>query len=194
MDYSAIIAISGNDNIKKSDAVIWLEGDSLSRMNEVVRIYKAQLADLIVVSGGAIHARPFTTPAPELARELYKQGIPEDKVIIEGQSQNTFEQGIEVMKIAAQKKWQKIIIVASPFHQARAYLTFLQAMANAGLKIQVYNSPAKDLAWFEQLPSGKTRAELFADELKKIDEYGKKGHIYPIAGVLEYQAWKEAQS
>ena len=181
MDYAPIIAITSNDIIKKSDAVIWLEGDGLTRMAEVARIYNAQLADWIVITGGATHARPFTTPAGELAEELYKTGIPQDKIIIEGQSQNTFEQGTEIMKIVAQKGWQKIILVASHYHQLRAYLTFLQAMNNAGLKIKIYNSPARD----------RNNKELYAGELKKIEAYRAKGHIYPVEDALKYQAWKE---
>ncbi len=194
MDYAPIIAIAGNDIIKKSEAVIWLEGDGLARMAEVVRIYKAQLADCIVATGGMEAARPFTIPAAELAEELYKIGIPKDKVIVENTAQNTYEQGIEVMKIAAQIGWRKIILVASHFHQARAYLTFLQAMVKANLKIQIFNSPAKDLSWFEAMATSKSRYELFEDELKKMDEYIAKGHICSIPDALAYQEWKEKQS
>lgn len=193
IEYATIVAIASNDIIKKSDAVIWLEGDGLTRMNEVVRIYNAKLADFIVVTGGFVGSRPFTVPAPELAEELYKKGISKEKVIVENSSQNTFEQGTEAMKIVAQRSWYKIIIVASHFHQPRAYLTFLQAMENAKLKIQIFNSPTRDLSWFKETSLGKNRCELFADETQKLDEYTKKGHIYSIVDALKYQQWKEKQ-
>ena len=192
-DLSTIIAITDSEAIKKSNAVIWLEGDGLARMDEVLRVYQEGLADYIIVSGGVDDGRPVAIPASKFAEELYKKGIPPEKVIIEGASQNTFEQGTEVMKIVAQKGWQKIILVASHYHQPRAYLTFLQAMENAGLKIKIYNSPARDLPWFEKV-GDKNRAELFEGELEKIEEYGAKGHICPVKDALEYQAWKEKQA
>lgn len=193
VELATITAIASNDAIKKSDAVIWLTGDELARMDEVIRIYSQGLADYIVITGGFDGLRPFTIPAGELAEELYKKGIAKEKIILEEASQNTFEQATEVMKLVAQKNWQKIIIVGSNFHQTRAYLTFLQAMENANLKIQIFNSHAKDLPWFEPTSLGKNRTELFEDEMKKIDEYSKKGHIYSISDALKYQEWKEKQ-
>ncbi len=192
IELAIITVIISNDIVKKSDAVIWLEGDGLARLDEVVRVYREGLADFIVVSGGVDDSRPVAIPAIELAEALYQKGISRAKVIIEGASQNTFEQGTEVMKIVAQKGWQKIILVASHYHQPRAYLTFLQTMANAGLKIEIYNSPARDLPWFQKIVN-KNRKELFENELKKIGEYRAKGHIYPIEDALKYQAWKEKQ-
>ena len=194
IELATITAIASNDMVKKSDAVIWLEGDGLARLDEVLRLYRAGLADFIVASGGVNDPqRSVAIPALELAEALYKEGIPRAKIIIEGASQNTFEQGTEVMKIVAQKGWKKIILVASHYHQVRAWLTFLQTMKNAGLKIEIYNSPARDLPWFQKIVN-KNRKELFEDELKKIDEYRVKGHIYPIEDALKYQEWKEKQS
>lgn len=181
-----------NDTVKKSDAVIWLEGDGLARLAEVLRVYQAGLADYIVPSGGLDNGGPVAIPASTLAEELYKKGIPREKVIVESVSQNTFEQGTEVMKIAAARGWRKIILVASHYHQPRAYLTFLRAMEKARLKIEIYNSPARDLSWFEKVVD-RNRAELFEDEMRKIDEYGKKGHLCSVAEALEYQEWKEKQ-
>lgn len=185
IELATITNIINNDIVKKSDAVIWLEGDGLFRMAEVMRVYQAGLADYIVVSGGVNDLQHTDAiPAPKLAEELYKKDIPKEKVIIEAVSQNTLEQGIEVMKIVAVRGWQKIILVASHYHQLRAYLTFLQAMKNAGLKIEIYNSPARD----------RNNKELFEAELKKIESYRVKGHIYPLEDALKYQEWKEKQS
>lgn len=192
-ELTIITAIVSNDSVKKSDAVIWLEGDGWARRDEVLRVYETGLADYIIVSGGLLNEnRPVAVPAPTLAEELYKKGIPREKVVIESVSQNTFEQGTEVMKIITKRGWQKIILVASHYHQLRAYLTFLQAMKNAGLKIVIYNSPARDLPWFQKVIDH-SRKELFESELAKISEYGAKGHIYPVTEALSYQEWKESQ-
>lgn len=189
-ELATITAIVSNDAVKKSDAVVWLEGDALARMDEVTRVCQAGLADYIVVSGGFDNGSPVAIPAPALAEELYKKGVPREKVVIEAHSQNTFEQGTEVMKLVAERGWQKIILVASHYHQPRAYLTFLQAMKNAGLQIEVYNSPVRDLPWFKKVID-RNRKELFEDEIKKIEEYSAKGHIYALKDAFKYQEWKE---
>lgn len=183
-ELATITAIVGNDTVKKSDAVIWLEGDALARRDEVVRVFEEGLADHIVVSGGFEGNQEIAIPAPALAEELYKRGIPKEKVVVEGMSQNTFEQGVEVMKIVKERDWKKIILVASHYHQLRAFLTFLKAMREAGLEICIYNSPARELPWVEK---------LFEDEMKKIEEYGAKGHVASIQDALKYQEWKEQQ-
>lgn len=192
-ELAIIVAIVSNDTVKKSDAVVLLEGDGLARRDEVIRIFEQGLADYVVVSGGFEGNPEVAIPAPGLAEELYARDIPKEKIILESASQNTFEQGTEVMKIIAERGWQKIILVASHYHQLRAYLTFLQAMKNANLKIQIYNSPARDLAWFAKVID-KNRKELFEGEIQKIEEYSARGHVASIQDAFKYQEWKEAQA
>jgi len=191
-ELTTITAIVSNDAIKKSDAVIWLEGDGLARRDEVIRIFEQGLADYVVVSGGFKGNPEVAIPAPGLAEELYARGIPKEKIVLESASQNTFEQGTEVMKIIAERGWQKIILVASHYHQLRAYLTFLRSMENVGLKIRIYNAPVRDLPWFAKVVD-KNRKELFESELKKIEEYSAKNHVVSIQDALDYQEWKEKQ-
>jgi uncharacterized SAM-binding protein YcdF (DUF218 family) len=192
IDLATITAIVSNDSVKQSDAVIWLEGDGLSRMSEVIRVFEEGLADSIVVSGG-LDKPPIAIKASQLAEELYKNGITKEKVIIEETSQNTHEQGIEIMKMVKEKNWKRIILVASHYHQPRAFLTFLKAMQEAGMKIEIYNSPARDLPWFTKVVEN-NRKQLFEGEMQKIEEYSKKGHVAPIGESLDYQEWKESQS
>ena len=188
-----LIAVTNNDFIKKSDAVILLEGDGYSRVNHTVKIFKNGLAKNIIVSGGNTDNPPFTIPAGELAKKLLKENIPKKRVIIEEKSKNTYEQGAEVMKIIKKMDWKKIILVASHFHQSRAFVTFLKAMKNAGLKIQIFNSPVRGLSWFQKTSLGTSRLKLLEDEFNKITEYYKKGHLVSIKEALDYQRWKESQ-
>lgn len=184
------MALVNNDCIEKSDAVICLEGDGYARVNQTIKIFQLGLAKQLVISGGFKGETDFTIPASQLLKKFIGQ-IPKEKIIIEEKSQNTYEQGIEVIKIAKQKKWEKIIIVASHFHQARAYLTFLKAMQKAGLKIKIFNSPARDLPWFRKTALGISRLELLEEEFKKIKAYAKNNHIASLDYAISYQAWKE---
>lgn len=185
-----LLAIVYNDLIKKSDAVVCLEGDGLSRIGETANLFKKKLAKKVIISGGYSNP-PFSLPSKYIAKHLIKKSVPRKNIILEENSQNTYEQGLEVMKIIKKNKWNIIILVASPFHQPRAYLTFLKAMKNSNLKIQIFNSPARDLSWFNKTSIKKSRLQLLEEEFKKIKEYNKKGHIATIKQAIKYQQWKE---
>ena len=181
-----------NETVPKSDAIICLEGDGSHRLKLSVKLFKEKLAKRIIVSGG-LNNPPFSIPAEKSARDLIKMGVPAKNIIIESKSQDTYQQGQEAMKIIRKNKWKKVILVASHFHQLRAFLTFLKTMQEAKLKIQIFNLPVKNLSWFKKTYLGKSRFELLTEEFKKISQYAKKGHIASVKTALIYQKWKEQQ-
>jgi len=189
-DLIKLIAITYNDLIEKSDAVICLEGDGYNRLEKTIELFRSGLAKNIVISGG-FDSPPFCLHAELLAEEIIKRGISKNKIILEKISKNTYEQGLEVLKIVQERKWSRIILVASHFHQPRAYLAFLKAMKDLKLEIHIFNAPAKDLLWFEKTSIGPTRIQLMENELEKIKEYTKKGHLIEIKEALNYQKWQE---
>jgi uncharacterized SAM-binding protein YcdF (DUF218 family) len=167
--------------LNKADAIVCLEGDGQNRTQKALELFQQGFAPLIIVSG-AYDNPPFSIVAVKMADYLFQAGVPKEKIIIEGKSQNTKEQAEEVFKIVKESNLQKIILVASEFHQLRAYLTFLKAMEDADLKIVITNVPAKG-----------EYQDLFDEELRKIQEYQKKGHILSFEKALEYQTWKYQQ-
>lgn len=188
-----LLAIANGEKLKKSDALICLEGDGWSRADFAAKLFRKNWAEKIVISGGLFNL-PFSVPAEDLADYLIKKGISKERIILEKKSKNTREQAVEVIKIAKERKWQRVILVASYFHQPRAYLTFLKAMEESGFKIEIFNAPVKEVSWFEKTSLGSSRLELLEKEFKKIEDYTKKGHLAPIKKLLEYQKWKEKQN
>jgi uncharacterized SAM-binding protein YcdF (DUF218 family) len=189
-DLIKLITITYNEPIEKSDAVVCLEGDGYNRLEKTIELFKRGLAKNIVVSGG-YHFPPFCIHAELLAKQIIKKGIPKNKIILETHSKNTYEQGLEVLKIAKKKNWKKILLVASHFHQPRAYLTFLKAMKDLKIKIRIFNSPANNLPWFKKTDAKLTRMQLLEEEIKKLEEYTQRGHVLNIETALKYQKWKE---
>lgn len=185
------LCVVTNDTLRKADAIILLEGDGFSRVGEAVRLFKDGWAPRIVISGG-LNKPPHAIPASELLPAVLAEGVPEESVLLEPVSQNTREQGIEVMKLVKQNAWKVLLVVASHYHQYRAYLTFLKAMKDTELEIVIINAPARNLSWFSEgeEPSRITRLE---DEFNKIERYRTEGHAASFAEALEYQEWKESQ-
>jgi len=187
------MAIVSNDLIKRSNVIICLEGDGYSRIEETTKLFKEKWAPMVVISGG-YSKPPFSIPARNLAKEIKRKGVPPQKIILEEKSQNTYEQAYEVLKIVKEKKWKRIILVASHFHQPRAYLTFLRAMKDLNFKIQIFNAPARKPSWLNKTSLNKNRLQLLEEEFKKIKKYTKKGHLVAIKEAIDYQKWKERKN
>lgn len=190
--YKKLIVLVDNDCIKKSDAIILLEGDGLNRIQKAVELYQLGFAETLVFSGGITNCDYGSLPFSCVYPELINAGVPSTAIIHESKSQNTREQAIEVIKLANLKGWKKLILVASHYHQYRAYLTFLKELLDANRNIILYNAPAKDLSWFVETGWGK-RFDLLDDEFDRIKKYTQLSHLSSIDEAIEYQKWKEKQ-
>ena len=179
-----------NEPLKKADAIILLEGDGYFRLQYAADLYKQKWAPKIVVSGGVTNKSRGSFLAKDLALRLAKRGVAKKDMVIENKSQHTREQAVNVMVLVKKKKWKKIIIVASPYHQLRAFLTFLKAAQEAKIKLQIINAPACGLPWFASNKWGK-RINLLESEFEKIKHYLKSGHLASLAQGIKYQQWKE---
>lgn len=186
-----LLALVNNNTPTKADAIVVLEGDGEARVAETAALFKAGYAKTVVVSGGATYLPFFTVPARALAVRLCRAGVPLRALILENESQNTHDQGLAIVRLAKKKRWRRILLVTSLFHQLRAHLTFLQAMRDVGYRLCVINAPARGLSWFKKTAAGRTRLELFQEEMKKIHAYQKKGDAANFSEALAYEQWKE---
>lgn len=184
------IILVDNDIIINSDAIIILEGDGLSRINHAIRLYKEGFADKIIFSGGIVNYDYGSYPFNEALPIFSLAQIPTTAIIYENISTNTREQAVEVIKLCLKNNWHKIILVASHYHQYRAYLTFLKEILELKYEIILMNSPVRNLKWFETLKWG-IRYSLLVEEFKKINEYTSLGHLCSFDDAIEYQKWKE---
>lgn len=185
-----IYAFANNDAPEKADAVVYLEGDSFARVKRCAELFKKGYAPAILISGTDDRPRLGCFPAKIVAKKMIKMGVPASRLILEENSINTRDQAIEVLKIAKKRKWKKIILVTSLYHQPRAYLTFAGTMAEMGMRVRIINEPVRQLPWFARTPRG-TRLNILRGEVKKINLYLAKGHLANFKTILEYQKWKE---
>lgn len=186
------IVLVDNDLIQQSDAIILLEGDGMNRYQHAVELYKKGVSKKIVFSGGIINYEYGSYPFEDIKPLLLKEGIPESSIIHESKSLNTKQQSIEIMNLCKINNWNKIVLVGSHYHQYRAYLTFLKSMYDSQLKINIFNSPARDLKWFSENDWG-SRFSCLQKEFDRIDYYSKLGHLATYKEAIEYQKWKEEQ-
>ena len=129
-------------------------------------------------------------PFAEVLPRILEAGVPEDDIIHEDRSLNTREQAVEVVRMAMERGWKKLILVASHEHQYRAYLTFLREVLDTKSGITLYNAPARNLDWFVDKGWG-TRFERLEAEILRIEKYTELGHLATAQEVIDYQQWKE---
>ena len=191
-DREKILAIVDNDCLSMSDAIILLEGDGFDRFRKAVSLYKQGKAPKIVFSGNITDYDYGSYPFAEVLPRMLEAGVPEDDIIHEDKSLNTREQAVEVVRMALERGWKKLILVASHEHQYRAYLTFLREVLDSKSGITLYNAPARNLDWFVDKGWG-TRFERLEAEILRIEKYTEMGHLANAQEVIDYQKWKEAQ-
>lgn len=187
-----IIAIVDNDCLTKSDVAILLEGDGLFRFRKAVELYKSGLVSKIVFSGNITDKGYGSYPFEEVKPYILAEGIPEDDLIHENVSLHTRAQAVEIVRMALEYGWKKLILVASAEHQYRAYLTFLREVLDSKSGIILYNAPARNLAWFKDSGWGERFVRLDA-EFERIEKYSQLGHLVNYEEVIDYQRWKELQ-
>jgi len=184
------IVLTDNDILVEADAIILLEGDGFSRLAHCAKLFHNKLAPVICFSGGADN-KPYGSFTFDMFEEkLIDFNLSTSDFIIENKSQHTQEQALEVIKLAREKSWKKIILVASNFHQYRAYLTFLKILKDTDTEIIIINSAARELPWFETQPWGQ-RFQLLKSEFEKIEKYMELGHCATYEEAIDYQVWKE---
>lgn len=172
-----------NEPLRVSDALILLEGDGFNRVPKTAELYKNGLAPTVVVSGGVDDPLKGGIHSRFLKERLGLLGVPSERIIIEDISQNTRDQAVEIMKMVRERAWRRITLVASHYHVFRAFLTFLKAMQEAKLSVEIFCAPVRDLPWFSG-EQGPKRADLLASEFEKIGKY--TDHMATFTDAVEY--------
>lgn len=185
------LAIIGNEPLYAADAIVLLQGDGLARVPTTAALYQLAVAKRVVISGAAEGKQRGSFSEDEIRRALIAAGVPESAIEKENTSTNTREQAVHVFALAKKNTWQHIVLVASAYHQYRAFLTFLQEHRATKSSCDFTMATATP-PWFTVQQWG-SRVELLNGELKKIDEYGQRGHVASFDEALVYLKEKAAR-
>lgn len=188
----AIVLIS-NDRLKRGDVAVLLEGDGLSRVDEVVRLYQDHWVEKVVFSGGVPRPDRGSYPQELVVPALIREGVRKEHILVEDRSQSTRDQAVQVLQLAEVHHWRRLLLVASHYHQYRAYLTFLKVVLEKRYDMEVINAPARQAEWFSETGWG-VRYDLLETEFQKIEAYRETDHIASYREAIDYQRWKEART
>ncbi len=166
------------DPLEKSDILVVLTGNGLERTAYAVKLYRAGWAPLLLMVGST-----GSRPPRDMADYAIKSGVPENLVRFENQSSNTRQNAENVLKMAGENSWNKIILVTSPHHQLRASLSFKKARAKLHFPIILINAPVTPFSWFERIESSRNpdkkifRFWYIFSELYRLIKYRLKGDL-----------------
>ena len=189
-DREMIMAIVDNDCLQPSDAIILLEGDGFNRFQKAADLYHQGMGKKIVFSGNIVNKEYGSYPFEEIKPFILKAGVPDEDLIHEDKSLQTQQQAVEIVKMAIERGWKKLALVASHEHQYRAYLTFLRQVLDSKSNIVLYNAPVRNLNWFLDNGWG-VRFDRLKGEFDRVEKYTALGHLANAEEVIEYQKWKE---
>lgn len=127
----------------KSDAIVVVSGgQTTSRAEKGVELYKQGYAPKIIFSGAALDDGPSNAYA--MRDQALAAGVPALDISIDEKSQNTYENAENSKRIIDELSAKKIILVTSPYHQRRANQTFEAVL---GKNYEIIGISAYDDRW-----------------------------------------------
>lgn len=121
----------------KADAIVVISGGNTStRTDEAIRLYKAGWADTLIVSGAAADTSGPSN-ADVMKTQALKAGVDEKDIVVESSAQTTKQNAERTKALLVQaggSAVKRVILVTSPYHQRRASLEF-STLAGDGITI-----------------------------------------------------------
>lgn len=88
-------------------------------------LYRAGLAPIVVVTGGNLPwTDTYRNPAEDMRDLLVSLGVPEDAILVEGESDNTYENAALTRELLEPMGVHKILLVTSAMHMPRSVPLF----------------------------------------------------------------------
>lgn len=135
--------LSPQDQLQKADAIVVVSGgQTTTRANYGIKLFKQGLAPIIIFSGGALDDGPSNAIA--MRQQALEAGLSDDNILLDGDAQNTYENAVNSKQLMDSVSARKIILVTSPYHQRRADQTFRKVL---GSGYTVLGSSAIDSRW-----------------------------------------------
>ena len=162
---------------RKADAIVYLQGDQLDRAPKTAELYNKEYADTIFITGnnnliGRGKRNEENDFHLDTSKEYFiKHGVKEEVILIDDKSMNSKDQAVKIIQLAKERGWNTLLVVTSPFHILRAYLTLLKQVEEQNWNGEIIMQ-TPDLSW-SSIPSGrvKTAQIMLEEDLEKIKKY-----------------------
>ena len=138
------------------------------RVLHAARLYQAERAPRLLVSGGTLPWHTDTPPEAHAMRNLLVQwGVPEEDIWMEPESATTYENARHTADLIREHDMERVLLVTSALHMHRALAVFCSANVPAVPAAIDYHITDGPRSVFDVVPS----AEALARSTGAIHEY-----------------------
>lgn len=135
--------LSPQSPLAKADAIVAISGgETEARAAEAVRLYRDGWAPHLIFSGAASDPSSRSN-ARAMAASAEAAGVPAAAIELDEAAANTTQNANGVAAIARQQGYQSIILVTSPYHQRRSFITFQRKLE----RVAIINHSSPDKSW-----------------------------------------------
>jgi uncharacterized SAM-binding protein YcdF (DUF218 family) len=122
----AIVVLGGGEEPQSWPQPLASVNDAGDRLVYAAWLYQQGAAPRVVVSGGIVGVDgPAVQPGAEAMSDLLQiMGVPEDAIILEPHSRNTYENAVETKKLIEAEGIERILLVTSAMHMPRSHAIF----------------------------------------------------------------------
>jgi uncharacterized SAM-binding protein YcdF (DUF218 family) len=121
----AIVVLTGGIALYESSSRQFSWGGAFDRGGEAIRLMKKNFGQYLIVSGGSPYDHHgFEDEGTSIKRLAKELGVPEEKVIVENESRNTFEHPQKLKAVFEKHGIKDFYLVTSATHMLRAMMVF----------------------------------------------------------------------
>ncbi len=172
--------LATEDAISQADAIVVLGGEDRSffRVQQALDLFNKGYAPLVVFSGGTLADAGLACSSAQLSVEAAQQlGLPADATIIVSGAQSTYDEALNIHRLAQQHGWRSLILVTDLFHTRRAARTLRTLLPDTTVYVSAAPDPRYDASrWWQ---SEYSLVAVFS-ELIKLGYYWAKYGIVPV--------------
>jgi len=168
------------DAISQADAIVVLGGNggNFYRVQQGVDLFNQGYAPLVVFSGGTLKDAGIACSSAQLSLEAAQElGLPSGAAIIANGAQSTYDEAVNICRLAQQHGWHGIIIVTDLFHTRRAARTFRTLLPDTAIYLSAAPDPNYDARRWWQTEEG--LVAVF-NEMIKLGFYWARYGIAPV--------------
>jgi uncharacterized SAM-binding protein YcdF (DUF218 family) len=143
--------------------------EELQRAATQGRIHEKDIADAAKTWDTCLGAQYMRDQAIQM-------GVPPETVLIEKEALHTRENAEHILTLLKEHRMKRIILVTTPFHQLRTYLTFAKVLQPHDIRILNYYADSGEwhpMTWFFSAENRK----LVNSEMERIKKYRETGDV-----------------
>lgn len=161
------------DPMSRADAVVVLGGDrDYERTLMAARLVREGWAPLLVLSGSETGEGDG---APSLRAVALREGVAAERIRMETGSHSTRDSIVNTQGLLREAGVSTVVLVTSPYHQRRAYLTARSVWA----PMRIVNRPAEPSFWRpERWWRTSLSRRVVLSEYAKLAYYGIRGWLF----------------